>query len=220
MDYMSNRVSIILLAIGLGILTGCTNSSTESSSVPISQLNFPVITNIYPDSITIGDTLIITGSNFGAQHGISEVRIGNANALIVLFWSDTLVRVIVPDSAKTGNVIIAVEGRTSNNVSIIVTQPPVQLSFLRDVRPIFLIKNCINCHGGGVGLYVGTVAQLLQGGTSGPAIVPGSADSSLLIQKLSPNPPFGERMPQYGPYLPDSLDLIIKTWINQGAKDN
>ena len=65
-----------------------------------------------------------------------------------------------------------------------------------------------------------TVAQLLQGGVDGPAVISGKADASVIIKKLSANPPFGDRMPQGGPYLPDSTMQVIKDWINQGAKDN
>ncbi len=100
--------------------------------------------------------------------------------------------------------------------------PPVtqDVSFQSQIRPIFQQRGCDGCHGGNGGLFVQTVAQLLQGGSHGPAIVPGKADSSNLIKKLSPNPPFGDRMPQGGPYLPDSTIQIIRTWINQGAKNN
>jgi len=100
--------------------------------------------------------------------------------------------------------------------------PPVtqDVSFQSEIRPIFQQRGCDGCHGGNGGLFVQTVAQLLQGGSHGPAIVPGKADSSNLIKKLSPNPPFGDRMPQGGPYLPDSTIQIIRTWINQGAKNN
>jgi hypothetical protein len=100
--------------------------------------------------------------------------------------------------------------------------PPVtqDVSFQSQIRPIFQQRGCDGCHGRNGGLFVQTVAQLLQGGSHGPAIVPGKADSSNLIKKLSPNPPFGDRMPQGGPYLPDSTIQIIRTWINQGAKNN
>jgi len=100
--------------------------------------------------------------------------------------------------------------------------PPVtqDVSFQSQIRPIFQQRGCDGCHGGNGGLFVQTVAQLLQGGSHGSAIVPGKADSSNLIKKLSPNPPFGDRMPQGGPYLPDSTIQIIRTWINQGAKNN
>jgi hypothetical protein len=69
-------------------------------------------------------------------------------------------------------------------------------------------------------LFVNSVAQLLRGGDHGPAVVAGKADTSNLVRKLSSTPPFGDRMPQGGPYLPDSTLQVIKLWINQGAKDN
>ncbi len=101
--------------------------------------------------------------------------------------------------------------------------PPTQnqdVSFESQIAPVLQRYGCVGCHGGSGGLFVGTVAQLLQGGLDGPAVTPGKADSSLIVRKVSPNPPFGDRMPQGGPYLPDSTIQLIKLWINQGAKNN
>jgi len=101
--------------------------------------------------------------------------------------------------------------------------PPVVgsgVSFQTDIKPIFQRYGCPSCHGGNGGLFVGSVAQLLQGGSHGPAIVPGDGEASNIIKKLRPNPPFGDRMPFGGPYLPDSTIQVIETWIDQGAKNN
>ena len=65
-----------------------------------------------------------------------------------------------------------------------------------------------------------TAALLLKGGDHGPAVIAGKSESSILIAKLQANPGFGSRMPQGGPYLPDSTIQIIARWINQGAKNN
>jgi hypothetical protein len=91
---------------------------------------------------------------------------------------------------------------------------------MNDVRPILARYGCISCHGGNGGLFVGTVEQLRQGGQHGPAVTPGNAAGSLIIQKLSSIPPFGDRMPQGGPYLPDSTVQVIRNWITEGALDN
>ncbi len=213
------RLSLLFIIV-VGIFAACSDSSRDSNSVALLSSNPPVITRIDPDSVMVGDTLTIMGHDFGERQGASPLMIGGKSAVQILSWSDTLLHVVVPDEAVSGIVSITVVGRTSNSVAIVILPTPLQLSFLSNVRPIFLVNNCINCHGGGVGLYVGTVAQLQQGGVHGPAIIPGNADSSLLVQKLSPSPPFGERMPQYGPFLSDSLVNIIRTWIDQGAKDN
>ena len=98
--------------------------------------------------------------------------------------------------------------------------PPSQgtLSFNADILPILQRYGCTGCHGGSGGLFVSSVTTLEQGGLHGPAVVPGNGAGSNIIKKLSPNPPFGDRMPQGGPYLADSTIQLIKTWIDQGAK--
>ncbi len=102
--------------------------------------------------------------------------------------------------------------------------PPVTVvapvSYKSNVLPIFVRWGCEGCHGGTNGLIVTSVASLLKGGIHGPAIVPGNADASILVEKVSATPPFGVRMPQGGPYLSDSTIQVIKNWINSGALDN
>jgi hypothetical protein len=102
-----------------------------------------------------------------------------------------------------------------------VEQPPPQqstLTFSANILPVLQARGCTGCHGGSGGLFVGSVAQLLQGGNHGAAIVAGNGANSNIIKKLAATPPFGARMPQGGPYLSDSTIQVIKTWIDQGAK--
>ena len=219
MDHLNGIRLKLLLIVVIGVFCGCSDSTTETTAVEVLTTNPPVISRLEPDAIIVGDTLRIVGLHFGGRQAGSALLIGGRSAVLVLSWSDTLINVIVPGGAVSGVVSLTTGGRTSA-IAITILPPPIQLSFLNNVRPIFLVNSCINCHGGSAALYVGTVAQLLQGGVAGPAIIPGNADGSLLIQKLSPNPPFGERMPQYGPYLSDSSVQVIRTWIDQGAKDN
>lgn len=103
-----------------------------------------------------------------------------------------------------------------------VTPPPpaATVSFSQHVLPILTAKGCTGCHGGSGGLVVGTVADLLTGGNHGTAVVPGDGAGSNLVKKLISPPPFGQRMPLGGSQLPDSTINVIRTWINQGAKNN
>ena len=94
------------------------------------------------------------------------------------------------------------------------------VSFANTIIPIFQHYGCYQCHGGTNNLDTHSVAGLVMGGDHGPAIVAGNADSSLIMKKTSPTPPFGDRMPQGGPYLPDEVRNTIRDWINQGAKNN
>ena len=102
-----------------------------------------------------------------------------------------------------------------------VTPPPgTVVSFQTNVKPILARYGCTSCHGGTSGLYVDTVPHLKQGGFNGPAVIPLNSAGSLLVKKISATPPFGDRMPQGGPYVPDSLQQVISRWIDQGAPDN
>src|ERR671935_1530831 len=65
-------------------------------------------------------------------------------------------------------------------------QPEAEAFFELKVRPV-LAGTCFRCHGGAKvrgGLRVDTRAALLKGGESGPAVVPGDPDDSLLIQAV------------------------------------
>ncbi len=214
---MKNRSNPLAAIIALVLLAGC----TDSGKTPTGPASTPAIAAVQPSSVAVGDTITITGSNFGAHQGSSSVVVGGVTAPAVVSWSDSQVRVTVPGGVQTGTVAIVVGGVSSNLLSITISGTGQgQVSFRSDVLPIFTAHGCIGCHGGTSGLYVGTVAQLLQGGVHGPAITPGNAATSTLVQKLSANPPFGARMPQGGPYLDPSTLQILENWINQGALDN
>ncbi len=91
-----------------------------------------------------------------------------------------------------------------------------------DVRPI-LQARCIVCHGkrhqeGGLGLR--TVASRLAGGSSGPALVPGEPDASLLIQEIESGamPPV-ELQRAFTVRYPTEAELAtLRAWIADGAR--
>ena len=99
-----------------------------------------------------------------------------------------------------------------------------QVSYKKDIRPI-LKKYCLPCHAedemNPSELYLDTYESMAKGGKHGKALVAGKADSSLIVLKLSSRPPIGDPMPlkRKTPFPQDTLQ-IIKTWINQGAKNN
>jgi len=93
-------------------------------------------------------------------------------------------------------------------------------SFRSDVLPILVAGGCTYCHGDNGGLDVTSVRALLAGGDSGPAVVPGNADSSLLLQVILPQRSSGVRMPPEGSQLSESAVNAIRAWINEGAKEN
>ena len=92
------------------------------------------------------------------------------------------------------------------------------VDYVRDIKPI-LAKNCYECHGPQKqrsGLRVDTAATLLQGGDSGPAIVPGKSGESRLIQAVTGTGDI-QRMPPREPRLSADQITALKAWIDQGA---
>jgi mono/diheme cytochrome c family protein len=83
------------------------------------------------------------------------------------------------------------------------------------VRPIFA-NNCYACHTAAAmsGLRVDSLGALLKGGNSGPAIVPGDPDKSLLIQAVKQS---GElKMPKGGHLKPEEIAVLVD-WVKMGA---
>jgi hypothetical protein len=48
-------------------------------------------------------------------------------------------------------------------------------------------------------------------------VIPGNPDASFIIQKLEGTQTLGDRMPDGGPYLSQSMIDVICTWIQNGA---
>ena len=86
-----------------------------------------------------------------------------------------------------------------------------------------LSTNCTTyCHTQG-GSYQGNLdltsyENLMLGNSShGPVVVPFDSENSILIQKLSDNPPFGQQMPRDGIPLEQEYIDKIALWIDEGA---
>jgi hypothetical protein len=95
--------------------------------------------------------------------------------------------------------------------------------FETKIRPV-LIEQCYKCHSEDAakekklkgGLKLDTKAGLLKGGDTGPSMVPGKADASLLLKTMKYD---GDvQMPPKGK-LPDAVIKDFETWIANGAVD-
>lgn len=90
-----------------------------------------------------------------------------------------------------------------------------------DVLPIFQMR-CVLCHGkrrqeGGLDLR--TQAARIQGGKSGPALVPGNPDQSLLMKKIvAGEMPPAKLLFEYAVRPPDSSEVeTLRKWIAAGC---
>jgi Protein of unknown function (DUF1549)/Protein of unknown function (DUF1553)/Planctomycete cytochrome C len=95
-----------------------------------------------------------------------------------------------------------------------------EVRFNRDIRPI-LSNRCFKCHGpdlkkGGLNLQNRETA-LKPRGKRGPAIVPGKAGESRLIERITAKDE-SERMPPKGAPLTPQQISTLRSWIDQGAK--
>ncbi len=98
-----------------------------------------------------------------------------------------------------------------------------EISYFKQVLPILRMRNCTGCHQPAKrgGEYVMTeFAALLKGGESGSvAIVPGKPAESHLLAQITPTKGKAE-MPKDAPPLTEPEITLIKTWIEQGAKND
>lgn len=94
------------------------------------------------------------------------------------------------------------------------------IDFRRDVLPI-LDRSCFRCHGerkqkGGLRLHDRTAA--MNGGETGPAIVPGDPLSSLLYRAITLPEGDSDFMPRKGDALTIGERQLIGRWIEEGAR--
>ncbi len=94
------------------------------------------------------------------------------------------------------------------------------VDFVSDVKPI-LESRCLECHHSRyvfAGLNLETKELAMKGGRSGPVIVPGAPQRSLLYKVLL----LGHNNPVAMPPTPERLEReneqLIHDWIQQGAK--
>ncbi len=92
-------------------------------------------------------------------------------------------------------------------------KPQPAPDFQKDVLPVFEEK-CIRCHGAkrrDGKLDMRTLAALLEGGVTGPAIKPGNAKKSLLIELIhyKEMPPKKKR-----PFITPTELEMLRHWIN------
>ncbi|MBI5472445.1 MAG: hypothetical protein HY961_08885 [Ignavibacteriae bacterium] len=107
-----------------------------------------------------------------------------------------------------------------------------KVSFKASVFPIIKAR-CLPCHSednfNPSELSMDSYDQIAKGGKNGVPFKPGNSKESLMIQKLSEDPPFGDRMPLNSKkkiregkavWLNAEQIKTIATWIDQGAKNN
>ncbi len=95
-----------------------------------------------------------------------------------------------------------------------------ELTYHADIVPL-VNQHCLDCHDADQadgGFRVDTYRHLLKGGDeAGPAVVPGKADESPLVEYLTGKRT--PRMPNQRKALADDEIALIRAWINRGAPE-
>lgn len=91
---------------------------------------------------------------------------------------------------------------------------------MRDIKPILQVR-CYPCHGAlkqQSSLRLDTVQLMLEGGDSGPAIKPGDAEDSLMLQRVMETDAANRMPPEHEgePFTAEQTELLRK-WIANGA---
>lgn len=134
-------------------------------------------------------------------------------------------RPAVPETPSNNNAALATGASAGGGDSATSSTSggDVRLVFFREkVQPI-LSENCFQCHnprrvaaGKSGKLDQTSLESMLKGGRSGPAIVPGKPDDSLLIHRIRGDDPDEEVMPPDDHLTPESIQILTQ-WIADGA---
>lgn len=85
----------------------------------VTLIRVPItITKIEPTLAKVGDVITITGEHFGSDVTKGKVVFVDVDSKDITEWTDTRIKVRVPQGARSGNVYVYVGGRKSNGVRL------------------------------------------------------------------------------------------------------
>lgn len=107
-----NKSIILIMFFFFFIFISCADKTTNPS------IATPQIIDINPISTYIGDSVLITGKNFGIKQDTNIVFFNNVKATEFISWCDSAIKVKVPLITTSGKVWLFVNGKKSNEVDI------------------------------------------------------------------------------------------------------
>ena len=100
-------------------------------------------------------------------------------------------------------------------------EPPDTGFFEARIRPV-LIEKCYSCHSASAkkikgGLRLDSRETMREGGETGPAVVPGKPEESLILRALAHTEDFAKMPPKQK--LPTAVIADFRHWVEMGAPD-
>ena len=119
----------IPVTVPTGLAAGPVNVTVTVGGVPSNNSPFtvlPSINTVTPASGTANTPILINGTSFGSPQGTSTVTVNGLLAGTASNWSDTSISINVPVGATSGigNVVVTVNGQSSNGFTFNVVPPP------------------------------------------------------------------------------------------------
>ncbi|MBI5325583.1 MAG: IPT/TIG domain-containing protein, partial [Ignavibacteriae bacterium] len=103
-------IYIVLFFASLILISSCSETTSTNDA--------PSIISLSKTTVVTGETITITGLKFGSVRNNGYVSFNGIQASGYTSWSDTLIVVVVPGTATSGNVIVYAGGKQSNAVAI------------------------------------------------------------------------------------------------------
>jgi hypothetical protein len=117
----------IVATVASGSVTG--SAQVQQGGVWSNAITFtvtsPTLTSVSPTTARAGDSITLTGTNFGASQGSGSVWLGSKLAGSIVSWSNTQIVATVASGAITGSAQVQQGGVWSNAITFTVVTPNV-----------------------------------------------------------------------------------------------
>ncbi|MBF0547041.1 MAG: IPT/TIG domain-containing protein [Candidatus Riflebacteria bacterium] len=155
----ANKAAFPIKSWSAGQISGIVPSQASSGQITgtiqnidfrISDFNFSAVNNISIIGGKPGDPIDISGIGFGATQGSGKVLIGGL-AAPVINWSDTSIRITIPDGATSGPLSVMAGDLKTNETTLYII-------FLNSIFPIYGFSGThLILSGNGFGSNIGSV---------------------------------------------------------------
>jgi hypothetical protein len=117
----------IVATVASGSVTG--SAQVQQGGVWSNAITFtvvtPSLTSISPSTATAGDSVTLTGTNFGATQGSGSVWLGSKLAASIVSWSNTQIVATVASGSVTGTAQVQQGGVWTSSIALTVVTPAV-----------------------------------------------------------------------------------------------
>jgi hypothetical protein len=137
------------------------------------------------------------------REGGSQIATGSSPSVTFAVGAHTVVLTVTDDGGLTD----------TDTVIVTVNAGGSSISFAGDIQP-YLNTRCTSCHGAGgpFGVDLRSYGSVMAGGTNGPLVVPGNANTGTLLKEL--------KQGHHGAPHGTTVIADVTSWVNAGCPNN